>query len=154
MGRINSDTPPDIDKEVDKMKHLSDIQKVMLKALLKRHEELFDGQLGKWRKCDPAEIELKESAMPYHTRAFPIPHIDGATFKKDLCPLVSSRRSPTTVNGRPLLCLLYPKRMEELSLSSKTHIATYKTYATKSKQLYICYSSGSCNRLPQHRAVR
>ena len=68
MGRLNRildanyDTS-NIDKEVNKMNHLTDIKKVALKALLKCHEEFFDGQLGKW-KCDPVEIKLKEGATP------------------------------------------------------------------------------------------
>ena len=79
---------PDIDKEVDQMDHLSDFQKVLLKALLKRHELLFDGTLGEW-KGDPIDIKLKEGAIPYYRPPMKVPHIHEATFKKDLDRLVS-----------------------------------------------------------------
>ena len=78
----NYDTP-DLETEVAKMTHLNPIQRNLLLALLKKNENLFDGQLGDW-VGDPVEIPLKEGAKPYHARAFPIPHIHEETFKKDL----------------------------------------------------------------------
>lgn len=79
---------PDIDKEVDKMTHLNPMQRVALKALIHKHEDLFDGQLGLW-KGDPVDIPLKDNAKPYHARAFPVAHIHERTFKKDLDRLES-----------------------------------------------------------------
>ena len=70
------------------MTHLTAIQRSLLLALLKRNENLFDGQLGDW-VGDPVEIPLKEGAKPYHARAFPIPNIHEQTFKKDLDRLES-----------------------------------------------------------------
>jgi hypothetical protein len=93
MGRLhrildaNYDTP-DMEEEVEKMTHLTKLQRNLLLALLKKHEPLFDGQLGDW-KTDPVEIPLKEGAQPVHARSFPIPHIYEQTFKKDLDRLVS-----------------------------------------------------------------
>ena len=78
---------PDIDKEVDQMDHLSDFQKILLKALLKCHEMLFDGTLGKWTG-DPIDIKLKEGSKPYYRSALKVPHIYETTFKKDLDRLV------------------------------------------------------------------
>ena len=69
----NYDTP-DLEAEVVKMTHLPAIQRTLLLALLKKNEDLFDGQLDDWAG-DPVEIPLKEGAIPYHARAFPIPHI-------------------------------------------------------------------------------
>ena len=83
----NYDTP-DLETEVAKMTHLNPIQRNLLLALLKKNENLFDGQLGDW-VGDPVEIPLKEGAKPYHARAFPIPHIHEETFKKDLDRLES-----------------------------------------------------------------
>ena len=83
----NYDTPV-LEDEVAKMTHLNPIQRNLLLALLKKNEDLFDGQLGDWTG-DPVEIPLKEGAKPYHARAFPIPHIHEDTFKKDLDRLVS-----------------------------------------------------------------
>ena len=78
---------PDLEEEVAKMTYLNPEQRMLLLALLKKHEPLFDGQLGDW-KGEPVEIPLKEDAKPYHARAFPIPHIHESTFKKDLDRLV------------------------------------------------------------------
>ena len=79
---------PDLKEEVEKMTHLTKLQRTLLLALLKKHEPLFDSQLGDW-KGDPVEIPLKEDAELYHARAFPISHIHESTFKKDLNCLVS-----------------------------------------------------------------
>ena len=65
---------PDLKAEVAKMTHLTDFQQTLLKALLGKHEALFDGKLGEW-KGDPVDIELKPDAKPYHTKAYPIAHI-------------------------------------------------------------------------------
>ena len=70
------------------MTHLNPEQRMQLLALLKKHETLFDGQLGEW-KGDPVDIPLKDDAKLYHARAFPVPHIHEATFKKDLDRLES-----------------------------------------------------------------
>ena len=78
---------PDLEAEVAKMTHLTDFQRT--KALLGKHEALFDGKLGKEWKGDRIDIELKPGAKPYHTKAYPIAHIHGATFKKDLDRLES-----------------------------------------------------------------
>ena len=83
----NYDTP-DLEVEVAKMTHLTAIQRTLLLALLKKNEDLFDGELGDW-VGDPVEIPLKEGSQPYHARAFPIPNIHEQTFKKDLARLVS-----------------------------------------------------------------
>ena len=83
----NYDTP-DLEAEVAKMTHLTAIQRTLLLALLKKNEDLFDGQLGDW-VGDPVEIPLKEGSKPYHARAFPIPNIHEQTFKKDLDRLES-----------------------------------------------------------------
>ena len=61
---VNYDTP-DLKEEVEKMTHLAKLQRTLLLAFLKKHNEpLFDGQLGDY-KGDPVEIPLKEDAEPY-----------------------------------------------------------------------------------------
>ena len=45
-----------------------------LKALLKRHEMLFDGTLGEW-KGEPIDIKLKEGSKRYYRPAMKVPHI-------------------------------------------------------------------------------
>jgi hypothetical protein len=79
---------PDLDDEVAKMAHLTPIQRTLLLALLKKNEKLIDGRLGDWIG-DPVEIPQKEGAKEYHVQAFPIPHINEETFKKDLDRLES-----------------------------------------------------------------
>ena len=54
----NYDTPV-LENEVAKMMHLNPIQRNLLLALLKKNEDLFDGQLDDWAG-DPVEIPLKE----------------------------------------------------------------------------------------------
>ena len=83
---------PKLEEEVEKMTHLNKFQRTLLLALLKKHEPLFNGQLGDW-KGDPVEIPLTEQdAKPYHARAFPIANIHEGTFKKELNHLVSIGR--------------------------------------------------------------
>lgn len=84
----NTYAKANLDKEVSEMTHLTDFQRVILLASLKKQEELFDGTLGKWNGPD-VDIPLKDGAKPYHTRAFPIPVILLAPFKKYLDRLVS-----------------------------------------------------------------
>ena len=52
--------------------HLKEEQQEKLKALLVKHQTLFDGTLGRWRG-EPYDIELREDAKPYHARAYPVP---------------------------------------------------------------------------------
>ena len=73
----------DLEKEVEKLTHLSSAQQEALLIYLKKYESLFNGELGKW-EGPPVDLELKEGAKPYHARAFPIPHIHLEAFKKDL----------------------------------------------------------------------
>ena len=59
--------------------HLADDQREDLLFLLKKYESLFDGTLGTWKGEDYDHIELRSDAIPYHARAFPIPHIHEQT---------------------------------------------------------------------------
>ena len=78
----------DLNKEVDKCAHLDAGQKQDLLALLKKYEHLFDGTLGKWNST-PYNIQLKEGAIPFHTRPFPIPKVHEQTLKQEVERLVS-----------------------------------------------------------------
>jgi len=65
-------------------------QKGQLEALLRKHEPLFDGQLGRWQGQE-VKLELMEGAKPYHSRAYNIPrcHTDtksrGGTPRQNRC---------------------------------------------------------------------
>jgi hypothetical protein len=55
-------------------KHLSANHQKKLLQLLVKFESLFDGTLGDW-KTKLVSFHLKEGALPYHGRAFPVPKI-------------------------------------------------------------------------------
>jgi len=40
--------------------------------MLNKHNQLFDGTLGKW-KGKPIHIQLKEGATPYHAKPYAVP---------------------------------------------------------------------------------
>ena len=69
--------------------HLSKAEQDRLHKFLKKYEDLFDGTLGKWN-MGAYEIELKPDATPYHSKAFPIPHIHTATLKLEVERLVEA----------------------------------------------------------------
>ncbi len=77
----------DLDDIADKAMHLTAEQREMLRIILKRHGELFDGTLGKW-KGEDLDIELLPDAKPYHCRAFPIPKVHQETLKLEVDRLV------------------------------------------------------------------
>jgi hypothetical protein len=63
--------------------HLTDEQREDLLFLLKKYESLFDGTLGTW-KGEDYDIELRSDAIPYHARAFPIPHVHEQTLRHEV----------------------------------------------------------------------
>ena len=79
---------PDLARAVHDCKHLDQSQRSKLLTVLQRYDDLFDGKLGLW-KTEPASIELKPGSKPYHGRAYPVPHIQKALFKKELDALVN-----------------------------------------------------------------
>jgi hypothetical protein len=82
----------------DNCKHLSANQQKKLLQLLKKYETLFDGTLGDW-KTKPVSFQLKEGALPYHGRAFPVPKIHKDTIIKEveqLCKLGVLARQPAS----------------------------------------------------------
>jgi hypothetical protein len=81
--------PANLDEIVESCSHLTQIEQIQLKTLLKKYEQLFDGTLGTWIG-DTYDIELKSDATPYHARAFPIPRIHEQTLRHEverLCQL-------------------------------------------------------------------
>ncbi len=69
--------------EQDCLNHLSVTEKEKLLNLQQEFEELFDGTLGDW-DCNPASLQLKEGAQPYHGRPFIIPKKHVETLKKEI----------------------------------------------------------------------
>jgi len=56
-------------------------------VLLRKCEELFDGQLGRWHGQE-VKLELQEGAKPYHARAYKIPRCHVQTLKAEVERLV------------------------------------------------------------------
>ena len=62
--------------------HLTPEEQKQLNFLLKRHGDLFDGQLGKWNG-PPIDFQSKERVKPCHAKPFPIPKsLEEATRKE------------------------------------------------------------------------
>ena len=59
------------EQEVNKLIHLTKLQRVILLSCIKQYEDMFDGNIGEWTGS-PIEIPLKDEANPYQIRAFPI----------------------------------------------------------------------------------
>ena len=64
--------PADLDAIIKSYNHLNIDKQRKLYDLLHKYKGLFDGTLGKWRD-EKYKIDLKESATPYHARAYPVP---------------------------------------------------------------------------------
>ena len=87
-------TKADLLKITRNLTHLSSTEQEALYDLLKSYEDLFDGTLGTWH-LPPVELELKEGAMPYHAKPYPVPKAYEETFKREvehLCELGILRR--------------------------------------------------------------
>ncbi len=58
-------------------------REVQATGLLEEYRDLFDGSLGKW-KGEKYDIELKQDAKPYHSRAFPIPRVHEQSLRMEV----------------------------------------------------------------------
>ena len=63
--------------------YLNKYEQDTLFKLLKKYESLFDGTLGKWIGR-PYNVELREGALPYHAKPYPIPKSYEMTLKLEL----------------------------------------------------------------------
>ena len=94
----------------EKAKHLSSDEQRALHSVLKKHEALFDGTLGRWTN-EEYDIELKPDAKPYHARAYPIPKTYEATLRHEverLCQIGVLRRVNRSEWGAPTFII--PKK--------------------------------------------
>ena len=66
-----------------KSNNLTKEQQLELLKVLKEHEPLFDGSLGKM-KTEPYDIELRDNVKPYHAKPFPIPHAHEAKLRVEV----------------------------------------------------------------------
>jgi len=72
----------------DNCSHLSATEQRKLLQLLISYEDLFDGTLGDFQ-TSPISLELKPGEEPVSAKAFPVPKIHEAVFKKELDRLES-----------------------------------------------------------------
>ena len=75
--------PADLEEVARSCDNLNEQQQEQLLELLRKHEPLFDGSLGKMNS-EPYDIELKENAKPYHAKPFPIPHAHEAKLRAEV----------------------------------------------------------------------
>ncbi|KAL7450185.1 hypothetical protein ACHAWC_004846 [Mediolabrus comicus] len=87
----------DIDEVVRGQTHLDETQKQELKELLNEYTKLFDGTLGVYPHKE-VHIDVDPDAKPVHARAYPVPKIHEAAFKKELFHLVKlGMQKPTNL---------------------------------------------------------
>ena len=102
--------PANLHEVVNSCKNLQLKDKQALYSLLSKYKDLFDGSLGHWIG-EQYNIELKENAKPYHTRAYPIPKAYEQTLKmevKRLCELNVLKRINRSEWGSPTFII--PKK--------------------------------------------
>jgi hypothetical protein len=73
----------DIDDYIAELSYLSPGEQSSLRTLLNKHPTLFKGGLGVL-DIKPVKLELVEGAVPYHSRAFPVPQKYELTTKKEM----------------------------------------------------------------------
>ena len=79
--------PANLNKVVKDSKHLKSKEQRQLLQLLKKHQKLFDGTLGRW-KGKPYHIHLKKDAEPFAARRpYPIPKVHQAALNKEVARL-------------------------------------------------------------------
>ena len=55
---------------------------------MEKYEGVFDRTLGDWNRR-PASLDLKKYATPYHTKAYPTPHVYDQCLRKEVERLIS-----------------------------------------------------------------
>jgi len=77
----------DVEKICEEQAELDKQQREQLAVPLRKHEALFDGQLGRWHGQE-VKLELQEGAKPYHARAYNMPRCHVQTLKAEVERLV------------------------------------------------------------------
>jgi transposase InsO family protein len=73
----------DLKEFVKELDQLTDEEKSLLLRTLTKHEDVFQGGLGRLN-IKPIHLELKPDSQPYHARAFPVPQKLERTTKKEM----------------------------------------------------------------------
>jgi len=77
----------DVEKICEEQAEPDKQQCEQLAALLRKHEALFDGQLGRWHGQE-VKLELQEGAKPHHARAHNMPRCHVQTLKAEVERLI------------------------------------------------------------------
>ena len=72
----------EIETVLEQQKHLNSSQQQQLRAVLRGHDMLFNGKLGKY-KGKKIRLELRDDAQPVHCKPFPVPQTLSEVFKKE-----------------------------------------------------------------------
>eukprot|EP00957_Ditylum_brightwellii_P169988 12938557-Ditylum_brightwellii.AAC.1 len=78
----------DVDDVVNNQQHLKDNKKIMLKGLLEKYKNLFQGKIGVWFGV-PIKLRLKkEDVEPFHAKPYQVPHSVMKVFQTEIERLV------------------------------------------------------------------
>ena len=112
----------DLEKVIEELIHLKDSQKVQLLSVMRKHEDLFQGRVGKWTG-EPVDIKLKPGVKPYHAKAYRVPQAYMKLFKNEIDRLVEiGTLSPVTETewASPTFCT--PKKDQRIRIVSDFRI--------------------------------
>ena len=99
-----------IDAYMQEYNKLNEKERLSLRSLLKKYENLFDGTLGKW-KLKPVSLNIKPNAKLVQSRPFSVPHFHQEKLKKEikrLCDIGVLRKNPTAQFSSP--SFIIPKK--------------------------------------------
>jgi hypothetical protein len=86
--------------------HLTSSKQSSLLALLKKHEDLFDGMLGTFTG-KPCDVKLKDDVEPHHAGPFPVPKTHKLMLKSESdrsCALNMLKRVNRFQRGATNIC--------------------------------------------------
>ena len=105
------DTQVSVDEVAAAQEHLSPAQRDQLLHVLRKHQKLFDGTLGRYPKRE-FHIELIDGAKPYHCKGpYSVPVQNRAVLKRELerqCELGILQRCGESEWGMPMMAI--PKK--------------------------------------------
>mmetsp|Transcript_27157 Transcript_27157/g.39950 ORF Transcript_27157/g.39950 Transcript_27157/m.39950 type:complete len:553 (-) Transcript_27157:1456-3114(-) len=77
-----------VDDVINNQQHLKDDEKIMLKGLLEKYKDLFQGKIGVW-PGEPIKLRLKKQDVePFHAKPYRVPHSVMKVFQTEIERLV------------------------------------------------------------------
>jgi hypothetical protein len=108
----------DLEAIAEASSHLNRTERRQLLRLLQKHEAIFQGKLGLWKRTK-CKIQLKPDATPYHARPFPVPKSQEDKLKRELerlCSIGVLRKVNRSVWAAPAFAI--PKKDETIRFIS------------------------------------